>query len=422
MSRVYLGKYKRLGGFIMIGTDSFYYIMDCSGNYYRTNKSNNLVVVSGREEAEIFTLQDANSRISVGKKSHYYIVSPVQENEIANNQEKEQNQEQVQTQEQTQTQNQVQTQEQPQTREQSQTLSQIQTIANQEKDEPTEKNMDSYELEKLDWKAYIEHFIYTSEAVKDYKDELNKELSDIDKKICDVLHFIELCEISSTEAIDLVELLRICRENRREIKDEITMAEAFQNNIGISSNVAKAKQTLKIINGLANRKYKPRKYKELFENCNVKLFKHSIMTNPMDQVNPSQSQKGCEQQMLNERIETPFDNKENNWIDFARKQVEFYQNIEQHMNNLQLDIDQIQQKIGDILYNIEDSKYNVTEGYMIYKDLRNLKKEQRKKEQEIDLINNMIMYINCPNMADICKENLEEMEKISSDNQREIPA
>ena len=92
------------------------------------------------------------------------------------------------------------------------------------------------------------------------------------------------------------------------------------------------------------------------------------------------------------------------------------------MNNLQLDIDQIQQKIGDILYNIEDSKYNVTEGYMIYKDLRNLKKEQRKKEQEIDLINNMIMYINCPNMADICKENLEEMEKINSDNQREISA
>ena len=133
----------------MIGTDSFYYIMDCSGNYYRTNKSNNLVVVSGREEAEIFTLQDANSRISVGKKSHYYIVSPVQENEIANNQEKEQNQEQVQNQEQTQTQNQVQTQEQPQTQEQSQTLSQIQTIANQEKDEPTEKNMDSYELEKV---------------------------------------------------------------------------------------------------------------------------------------------------------------------------------------------------------------------------------------------------------------------------------
>lgn len=40
----------------MIGTNSFFYIMDYSGNYYRTNKSDQLVVASGREEAEIFTL------------------------------------------------------------------------------------------------------------------------------------------------------------------------------------------------------------------------------------------------------------------------------------------------------------------------------------------------------------------------------
>ncbi|MFR7763294.1 MAG: hypothetical protein ACLU1S_09580 [Eubacterium sp.] len=40
----------------MIGTNSFFYIMDYSGNYYRTNKSDQLVVTSGREEAEIFTL------------------------------------------------------------------------------------------------------------------------------------------------------------------------------------------------------------------------------------------------------------------------------------------------------------------------------------------------------------------------------
>ena len=40
----------------MIGTNSFFYIMDYSGNYYRTNKSDQLVVASGREGAEIFTL------------------------------------------------------------------------------------------------------------------------------------------------------------------------------------------------------------------------------------------------------------------------------------------------------------------------------------------------------------------------------
>ena len=49
--------------------------------------------------------------------------------------------------------------------------------------------MDSYEL---GLEGLHRTFYYTSEAVKDYKDELNKELSDIDKKICDVLHFIEL--------------------------------------------------------------------------------------------------------------------------------------------------------------------------------------------------------------------------------------
>ena len=56
----------------MIGTNSFFYIMDYSGNYYRTNKSDQLVVASGREEAEIFTLKDANSRTAVGKKAHFY--------------------------------------------------------------------------------------------------------------------------------------------------------------------------------------------------------------------------------------------------------------------------------------------------------------------------------------------------------------
>lgn len=67
----------------MIETNSFFYIMDYSGNYYRTNKSDQLVVASGREEAEIFTLKDANSRTSVGKKSHFYLISPVEETEEA---------------------------------------------------------------------------------------------------------------------------------------------------------------------------------------------------------------------------------------------------------------------------------------------------------------------------------------------------
>lgn len=50
-------------------------------------------------------------------------------------------------------------------------------------------------------------------------------------------------------------------------KDELQRIEYFQNNFGTSANAAKAKQALKCIKGLENRKYRPRKYEKLFENC-----------------------------------------------------------------------------------------------------------------------------------------------------------
>ena len=122
----------------------------------------------------------------------------------------------------------------------------------------------------MDWAEHLTHFTYLVEGLKDYRDELSKKHSDIDQKICDILHYIELCETDDNEAADLVELLRVCRENRRDIKDELQRIEYFQNNLGTNANAAKAKQALKCIKGLETRKYKPRKYEELFENCVLK--------------------------------------------------------------------------------------------------------------------------------------------------------
>ena len=50
-----------------MGTDSLYYIMDYSGNYYRTDKADQLVAVAGEQDATVFTFAQANSRICVGK-------------------------------------------------------------------------------------------------------------------------------------------------------------------------------------------------------------------------------------------------------------------------------------------------------------------------------------------------------------------
>lgn len=54
-----------------MGTDSLYYIMDYSGHYYRTDKSDQLVAVAGEQDATVFTFAQANSRICVGKKASF---------------------------------------------------------------------------------------------------------------------------------------------------------------------------------------------------------------------------------------------------------------------------------------------------------------------------------------------------------------
>lgn len=38
-----------------MGTDSLYYIMDYSGNYYRTNQADQLVSVVSQQDAMVFT-------------------------------------------------------------------------------------------------------------------------------------------------------------------------------------------------------------------------------------------------------------------------------------------------------------------------------------------------------------------------------
>lgn len=64
-----------------MGTDSLYYIMDYSGHYYRTDKSDQLVAVAGEQEATVFTFAQANSRICVGKKTSFYCMIPIEETE-----------------------------------------------------------------------------------------------------------------------------------------------------------------------------------------------------------------------------------------------------------------------------------------------------------------------------------------------------
>ena len=168
-----------------------------------------------------------------------------------------------------------------------------------------------------------------------------------------------MCETNDDEAVDLVELLRVCRENRRDIKDELQRIEYFQKNLGTNANAAKAKLALKSIKGLETRKYKPRKYDELFENCVLKgkrLQRADIQEEYREETRKHKfkaehvyEDEGGEKIMAQERRYTPFDGKENDWVSFAKQQAEFYRNAGQYITNLQIDIKEIEAEIEDIM-------------------------------------------------------------------------
>lgn len=373
-----------------MGTDSLYYIMDYSGNYYRTNQADQLVAVAGEQEATVFTFAQANSRICVGRKASFYCMVPIEEKEKITDDE---------------------------------LVSPIKELTYDEVLEPVEKNVASYDLSEIDWAEYLTHFTYLVEGLKNYREELSKKHSDIEQKICDILHYIELCETDDNEAADLVELLRVCRENRRDIKDELQRIEYFQNNFGTNANAAKAKQALKCIKGLETRKYKPRKYEELFENGILKdrrLQRDDICETECNGVNikqrfsvePTFDDKGGEDTMVEVRNYTPFDGKENDWVSFAKQQAEFYRNAGQYITNLQIDIKEIDDEIEDILLETEDANCNVAQGYKVFKRLKELRLEKKAKTKELNCLYALTDYIDCESLADTCDDNLAEVKDI----------
>lgn len=394
-----------------MGTDSLYYIMDYSGKYYRTDKADQLVVAKSEEEATVFTFAQANSRICVGKKAAFYCMVPLAENKteiepVGIEQNIVEIEKIVKEQEET-----------------TEHMSSIRELTYDELQKPVEKNVSSYDLSQMDWVEYLTHFTYVVSVINEYRDELSKKHSDIDQKLCDILHYIELCETDNEEAVELIELLRVCRENRRDIKDELMRIDYFQNNFGTSANVAKAKQALKCMKGLETRKYKPRKYDELFENCIMKgkrLEKADLYAADADMdsskrqysIERTYKDEGGEHTMAGERFYTPFDGKKNDWLLFARQQVEFYRNASQYITNLQVTINEIDQEIEDILKETEGANCNVTQGYKVFKRLKELRLERKAKTQELGCMYALTDYIDCDALADACEENLAEVEDI----------
>ena len=182
---------------VPMGADSLYYIRDYSGNYYRINNVNELVAVRNETDATVFNYDQAKSHIGTGKKSAFYRAIPIETEDgndggdIAFNS--------------------VEVREEPDVEEQDEDISVVKELTYNEILEQSEKSVCAYNLSEMNWTEYLTHFTYVVEGLKDYRDELNKKQSDVDQKICDILHYIELCQMDDEQefVVKIEETLRM---------------------------------------------------------------------------------------------------------------------------------------------------------------------------------------------------------------------
>jgi hypothetical protein len=370
------------------------YIMDGNGNYYTVNGKDQLVVARNREEASVFTFFEANQRIGDGKKAKFYHTIPVDE--------LEQTEEEMQ----------------------SKVLSIVDKIGDIKPEQDEVKSFHVYAddkpefeycMEHVDWSEFVNYYIFLAGGVTGYREELSKRHSDVEKEICDLLHYVELYDLSDEEGLKAMDMLKDARQRRRDIKDEISRTEFFQRMIGTSANVAKARGFLTEMKKLDTRKYFPRQLKNLFDGMEDKATDRNLYREKCNLEEEYEEYTMDEEEEKMSFMETVFDNRENDWLGFARQQMEFYQNAGQYMVNLQIEIREIDEKIEDVMEKIEDANYNVAQGYKVFRELKDLRNERKAKAQEFHVLKIMTECFDMNSMADAFSYSVDEIGKITDD-------
>lgn len=112
------------------------------------------------------------------------------------------------------------------------------------------------------------------------------------------------------------------------------------------------------------------------------------------------------------RRDTAFDGKDNDWMAFAMQQAEFYRNANQYIVNIKVDIEETQQEIADLMDEIDSSNCNVTQGYKLFKRLKELRIQRKEKEKELQCLYILTERFDMSAMANECESNAYELERL----------
>ena len=355
-----------------------YYIVDGNGNYYRLNGKQQLVVAQSREDADVFSFREANQRIGAGKQAYFYSAIPAEAAECHD--------------------------------QQAEVTEEV-----QEKSSGEEKK----EALRVDWLKSLTEIDSVIKCMGKYQERLNQALSEVDLEICDIMHYVELYDLSEQDSLHAVELLRTRRERRREVKDEMVKAEAFEQVFGSEDIQSKIRESIKQIRKLEHRKYVPRMMPELFADGKIREKTADSRCDERDdgKINDESYHMNTEclyEEMENEKMTkktTLYDGRKNDWAAFVQGQVDFFANAKQYIWNLSVDVEAIDQEIDEIMYQIEDANYNVAQGYKVFKRLKELRNERKVKMKELTAVETVVSCFDCESMLEAYQYSLSVIEE-----------
>ena len=201
-----------------------YYIVDMQGNYYKIGAKGNLMVAKNSDEADMFTLRDANDRIGSGRKARFYTTVEAEE-----------------------------------------------TVMPAEEavyDAPEYDVVDKptmFDSLQNNWEELLSNLCYMSSHMDEYQNNLNQMLSDVDKEICDLMHYLEFSDLDNQEMLKVAEMLKDRRQHRRQIKDEMEKTALMKDTFLDRTFGTKVQQSLDVMEKMKTRHYTPRRLNELFE-------------------------------------------------------------------------------------------------------------------------------------------------------------
>lgn len=113
------------------------------------------------------------------------------------------------------------------------------------------------------WLSSIGNFKRFVNTIESVKSSLCAELGEVNKEMCDILHYIEFGKLNAYQSWAATEMMKNSRQQRRKIKDALYIIDEIEK--GRRNGVPEYESAQIAIFYLNNRKYTPRKLNFLFE-------------------------------------------------------------------------------------------------------------------------------------------------------------